>query len=47
MRKNVNQQKDKIEEFVQRGEVIKKEEKQVPEKGWTNVNKVDKKKVKN
>ena len=27
MRMNVNQQKDKIEEFVQRGEVIKKEEK--------------------
>lgn len=34
MRMNVNQQKDKIEEFVQRGEVIKKEEKHVPEKGF-------------
>lgn len=33
MRKNVNQQKDKIEEFVKRGEVIKVQEKQVPEKG--------------
>lgn len=34
MRMNVNQQKEKIEEFVKRGEEIKAQEKHVPEKGF-------------